>query len=148
MSVIRENNLRFSEGLLHEDELWTPILLSNCESVIDAKFRFYYYRCDNGESITRSPEKAQKRALDRIKVSETLAKAYDSDEKYRFNAFGDNIAALYMYGVYEWVRLNTGAIKIKRSFPLKYAKTFKYRLKAMLFCVSPKLACALRARKG
>lgn len=144
LRVIKEYHLSFKEGLLHEDELWTPVLLCHCKSVIDLKFRFYYYRTSNITSITRNPELSERRAMSRIELSRILAKKYENDSSCHVPAFGDNIAAQYMYGVYIGALERDKRFKIERMFPIKYATTFKYKFKAILFGISPSLACFLR----
>ena len=147
LSVIKENNLRFTEGLLHEDELWTPRLLCCSNSVIDLKFRFYYYRMTNTTSITRNPYAAKKRAFSRVNLSKLLAKSYNEDIKYHISAIMDNASAQYMYGVYVGGLLDVKEFTLERQFPLKCARTIKYKAKALMFYISPKLTCKLRGIK-
>lgn len=146
ISIIKDNGLLFGEGLLHEDELWTPILLLHAKSIIDLKFRFYYYRKDNLTSITRNPDKACKRAFDRIKISHELAKIADNRKIEMNGAFGDNLAAHYMYAVFIGKLYKMRDFNINRTFPLRYSRTVKYKLKALLFCISPKVACMIRKK--
>lgn len=148
LSVIHENHLQFEEGLLHEDELWTPKLLCCSDSVLDVKFRFYYYRTTNTTSITRNPLSTRKRAMSRITISHLLKKEYDNNSKYHIPALADNASAQYMYGIYIGDLLHDKEFTVERRFPLQCAKTLKYKLKALLFFVSPELACKLRKRKG
>jgi glycosyltransferase involved in cell wall biosynthesis len=35
---------RFEEGIMHEDELWTPVVLYHAEKVLISDIEFYYYR--------------------------------------------------------------------------------------------------------
>ena len=134
--------------MLHEDELWTPKLLCCSDSVLDVKFRFYYYRTTNTTSITRNPLSARKRAMSRITISHLLKKEYDNNSKYHIPALADNASAQYMYGVYIGDLLHDKEFTVERRFPLQCAKTLKYKLKALLFFASPELACKLRKRKG
>lgn len=147
LTVIRDNHLQFQEGLLHEDELWTPKLLCCCDSVLDLKFRFYYYRMTNPTSITRNPSAGKKRALSRIDVSHALKRNYDEDSKCHIPAMMDNAAAQYMYGVYAGELLEEKDFVLERKFSLQCAKSFKYKLKAFIFYISPRTACWLRRGK-
>lgn len=144
-SIICENGLAFTEGLLHEDELWTPILLLHTKKIVDMKFRFYYYRHDNMNSITRNPEYRKRRALCRVKISNLLSKAVKEYEGKDVDSFHDNISAQYMYAVYYGSLFED--IAIDRLFPIKHARAFKYRIKALLFLISPKFACKMRTFK-
>ena len=80
------------------------------------------------------------RALDRIKISKELGKFFK--DKKDVNSFRDNISAQYMYAVYDGSLARDK--KISRFFPIQYAKTWNYVLKALLFMFSPSLACWMR----
>lgn len=41
---------RFEEGIMHEDELWCPIVLCQAERIVITNIEFYYYR-QNEESV-------------------------------------------------------------------------------------------------
>ena len=147
--LIDRAGMRFVPGLLHEDEIWTPILLQNAASVFDDEHCFYNYRVSNESSITRNPKLRLKRGIDRVEV------AYKLEEYCALNpaiadtdAFQDNIAAQYMYAVYAGGLLGRDDFKVDRAFPLRHARTLPYKLKALLFAISPRVACAARGRKG
>ena len=46
-------NVRFEEGIIHEDELWTPIVLCESETMIVIDLDFYYY-CQRERSVMQS----------------------------------------------------------------------------------------------
>ena len=141
-SFLEKNHFRFKGGILHEDELWNPIVLYNAETIIDIKYRHYRYRCDNATSITRDPAKKQKRAKDRKRVAEELAAYFADKNESDANAFHDNISAQYMYAIYSGNM--AGDKETSRSFPIKQARSMKYIIKSLLFFISPRLACRLR----
>lgn len=141
-NYLAKHNFRFMNSLLHEDELWNPIVLYYAERVVDFKFRYYCYRCDNSSSITRDLSKAFQRALDRKKIAEILSEKFKNCNKKDDDAFHDNISAQYMYAVYSGNLVNK--IDISRWLPIKEAKSFKYLLKSIIFFISPKLACYFR----
>lgn len=146
MELIKKYKLNFRKDLLHEDELWTPILLLHAQRVIDLPFRFYYYRSDNLNSITRSTKNIKKRAMSRLHISELLSNELrDYDGGGDVDCFYDNIAAQYMYAVYDGKLYRD--MKLSRRFPLQHARTFKYKIKAFLFWISPRIACQLRKFK-
>ena len=140
---LEKNHFRFKEGILHEDELWNPVVLYNAASVLDLKYRYYCYRCDNMTSITRDPAKRQKRAKDRKKVAEELAVYFSDKNGADTSAFHDNISAQYMYAVYSGNMARDE--ETSRSFPIKQARTMKYRIKSAIFLISPTIACKLRS---
>ena len=47
---LQETHARFEEGIMHEDELWCPIILCQASKVIISNIKFYYYR-QNPESV-------------------------------------------------------------------------------------------------
>jgi glycosyltransferase involved in cell wall biosynthesis len=50
---LKEIEARFEEGIIHEDELWTPIVLCQAERVVTADVDFYNYR-QRTESVTHT----------------------------------------------------------------------------------------------
>lgn len=146
--LINRADLRFEPGLLHEDEIWTPILLANAKSVFDDEHCFYNYRISNAASITRNPKLKVRRGADRVKVAKVLEKYSRSNPATASSsAFHDNIAAQYMFGVYTGDLLSAEDFRVERFFPLQHARTANYKLKAALFAFSPKMACIARGRK-
>lgn len=77
-------------------------------------------------------------------MSKLLAKSYNEDIRYHIAAIMDNASAQYMYGVYVGNLLNAEEFTLERKFPLKCARTVKYKAKALMFYISPRLACWLR----
>lgn len=143
MNLIKDNGFFFMEGMLHEDELWTPILLMSADSVCDSHLRIYYYREDNMTSITHDRSRKTRRAKDRMKISKLLAEyAKDNDKKDFPKAFYDNISAQYMYAVFNGELFHDTFVE--KGFPLRNARTWKYITKAILFYVSPSIACFVR----
>lgn len=144
--LIDKYNLRFQRGLYHEDELWTPKLLFYADKVVDLQFFFYNYRLSNTQSITRDPSKKMKRAMDRMQIACELSDFFSMHKQKQYDCFQDNIAAQYMYAVYDG-NLIDAEKKVDRFFPIKHAKTRKNIVKGLIFALSPRLACKLRAYK-
>lgn len=144
-TFIDSSKLSFTEGLYHEDELWTPIMLYHAKTVLDFKYRNYYYRNDNEDSITRSKNNADKRVKDRILISYALAEFFDELDEEGLAPFEDNISAQYMFAVYCGGKEMQSSIE--RTFPILHAKTIKYILKSIIFFLSPDLAVYLRRLK-
>lgn len=144
--LIDTYGLQFRSGLYHEDELWTPELLFYAKKVVDLPFYFYNYRISNAQSITRDPSKKIKRAQDRMQIALELSAFFSNYTNRKYNCFQDNIAAQYMYAVYDGNLIDAGK-KVDRFFPIKHAKTRTYIVKGLIFATSPRLACKLRAYK-
>lgn len=49
---IEQNGFRFEPGLVHEDELWTPQVLTTAQKITVADIDFYYYRQREGSIMT------------------------------------------------------------------------------------------------
>ena len=141
-SFLEKNHIRFKEGLIHEDELWIPIVLYNASTVLDFKQRYYCWRCDNMTSTTRDPAKKQRRAKDRKRIAEELANYFSDKNETDADAFHDNISAQYMFAVYCGDMAKDR--DISRSFPIKQARSLRYIIKSAIFFISPSIACRLR----
>lgn len=77
------NQLFFEKGILHEDNLFTPIAFCLAKSVRYSQEYFYFYRQTNNLSITKT--KNQKRYIDLLFIAEKLlefSKINNLDNKY------------------------------------------------------------------
>lgn len=72
---LMKNSLRFEKGFLHEDELFTPIVLLKAQSVISFNMRFYNYLM-RAESITTQSNKL-KNVESIYKIVKKLDDVYD-----------------------------------------------------------------------
>ena len=52
---LQHHHFRF-EDVMHEDELWTPILIGSAQSALVTDFDFYYYRQERENSIMNSTD--------------------------------------------------------------------------------------------
>jgi len=66
-SVIDDSGLLFEKGLLHEDELWVPRMLSKCGSIFYSGVELYLYR-ERENSITSCTSNREKRLKDLIYI--------------------------------------------------------------------------------
>ena len=92
-SLIRCTHIYFLEGLLHEDQLWTPTIFWNAKSVVDGDFIFYYHRMRQG-SITHSSGH-EKKACDLISTCYSLEKMYREYPLSQSKWSRDCVAVLY-----------------------------------------------------
>lgn len=92
-------NIRFQEGIYHEDELFTPLLFLQAERIIDTNAQAYFYRqrCDS-ITTTHDDSKIQKRLDDTHYVIKTLS---DMDN----TALTRRISQLTMDYMYNIVKL-------------------------------------------
>lgn len=138
-SYLIDNNYKFKEGLLHEDELWTPIVLLNANKVFFCGIVFYYHFF-RVESITQSKNK-EKNAKDIIKICLELSEKYNEYKKDDVKYLRDRIAMLYMHATYIGRLDSKEEVSINKMFPLKNTSKLKTAIKAMLFSLSPSLYC-------
>ncbi|MGH2108678.1 glycosyltransferase [Aerococcus urinaeequi] len=126
----------FKKGLLHEDELWTPITYLDAKKVIYVNHNFYYHFERKG-SITQRKDKTQN-ALDLISICCQLDNIYNqvSNRKSR-GILKDYLCMLYLNAAYVG-KLHKGKYKknLDVLFPIKRAKTPKNILKSILFMIS------------
>ncbi|MDE6291298.1 MAG: glycosyltransferase [Muribaculaceae bacterium] len=54
--LLTELGLSFREGIMHEDELWTPRLLMHAGKTVASGINHYGYRTDRGDSLTHTPD--------------------------------------------------------------------------------------------
>lgn len=131
--IIINNALFFEEGLLHEDELWTPQMYLAAEKVTYLEFAFYYYR-ENPQSITnaRNRELHARRARDILLICDKLYPLYQNQQNEDRKILCDYLCMLYLNAVY------VGNIKSAgKKFPLQTAHTLRNRIKALLHAISP-----------
>lgn len=139
---LENNNFEFKYGILHEDEQFTPRILLKADSVLYTSIAFYNYRI-RSNSITTNGDK-RKNASDLYntclelefifsKLQDKQIKKVALDElviKY-LNIF--NLAALERYGK-EYLH---------KDFVRRNSYRLKTRIKAFLFCLSPRIYCSL-----
>lgn len=130
--LIEENNLFFKEGILHEDELWTPQVYLHASKVAWIDYNFYYHYVREN-SITHSKNKSRN-AKDLINTCYLLYKKYSLLKRTYRIVLCDYLCMLYLNAVY------VGKIyTAEKKFPLKTAYSIKNRLKALFYCISPYL---------
>lgn len=88
------SGLRFRDGILHEDELWTPQLFLNAGSIAYCEKSCYLYRINRTGAITSSF--SEKHFRDRIFIMDQLhALACDAKDAAVGRAYRERIACLY-----------------------------------------------------
>lgn len=147
---LMQNNFLFENGLLHEDELWTPKVLLAARSVCYFPLKLYLYRIREA-SITRSQQGHDKNIRCLIYIFESLYKYYDmklNNNNKLCKLLKGNLSARYLhmisrYNAYLYPDLFK---KIDRRCILKNARGIKNRLRAILLLTSGRLYCTLSRR--
>lgn len=142
------NDLRFAYGLLHEDELWTPIVLLTATTVGTMDLYFYHYLIRE-DSITQKKDKT-KNGLDLLKISEFLSFIISKVEDLELKRLMNNhIAMIYMKSMCRGQLYRKQYKKsINRFLPLKKAYFLKDKIKAIIFAINLKLYYYLDLKLG
>lgn len=78
-SFLKKNNLKFKNGILHEDELWFFETMFLARNVKFINQETYLYRTDNSESITKNV--GEKNLNSYLKILETVYEKYYKDNQ-------------------------------------------------------------------
>ncbi len=116
--VIIKNNLKFIEGIYHEDEEWTPRVLCSAKSFSIIKDVIYNYRVGNSNSIMGM--KNPKKISDKIFISKLIYQNMQkiSVDKSKREFLKSRIAHNYIVALNE-VNLYSGEDKKKLLIELK-----------------------------
>lgn len=137
-SFLVENGLRFKQGILHEDEQFTPRILLLATSVIVTGVNFYHYFIREN-SITTKGDK-RKNATDLYNTCCELEKIYESieDNELRQKML-DSLSqkCLNMFQVGKLFQYGTQYIY--KDFILRNAYLSRTKQKALLYSFSPRL---------
>ena len=136
-SFIETNNLRFYEGILHEDELWTPQVLLYAESIYYTNICFYYH-CKRKHSIMQS-DNYKKRGESLLLICEELSKIYSKFPNSYITYLKNRNCMLYLNAVRLLSYTDYEVKGFDRWFPIKNAKSADAKIRSMLFLVAPNL---------
>lgn len=135
---LEENNLRFKQGILHEDSLWTPILLARAQKVCKTSIVFYSRFVREG-SITHSKDNLSRRAVSMRIISRELRTAAKSTPIGR-RMLNAKAVSIYLDSL---VLVSQCDEKRFSEFSLlqllQYPKGLRLRGKTFLFLCSPRL---------
>lgn len=96
-AFLAEHALRFKEGIFHEDNLFTPLVLYYAGKTQVVSKNLYNYRVREGSIMTSS---SKKNRLDKIAIANELAKFY-SDKKVSKTVVYRYITHIYQTVFYE-----------------------------------------------
>ena len=133
-SYLIKTGLKFFEGILHEDELWTPQLFLNAESIGYCESSCYVYRVNREGAITN--KFSIKHYRDRIFVMDELCrlakKEFDKDKtSAKGRAYMDRTACMYARFIQDIDDIEDnseilGELSERKKY-LKNASQLKYR---------------------
>jgi len=130
---LTQRGIFFREGIVHEDELWTPQVYLAAKRVSFLDYEFYYhYQHEGSIKQTLTKEALRKRARDLLRVCDELDSIYRQLPKQDQIVLYDYLCMLYLNAIY------IGQLTHEdRRFPLRTAHSLKNRVKAMIHAVSP-----------
>ncbi|MCR8660660.1 glycosyltransferase [Paenibacillus endoradicis] len=138
-SLINDNQLFFKEGILHEDEEWTPRVFLKTSRVQYSNHVFYYYVQRQG-SIMNARDKT-KNGIDVVETCLELDQIYsDISSISHRKILKSYLAKLYLSAITVG-RLSRKEFKqyINKKFVYDRVKGGKDRIKMILFILSPKI---------
>ncbi len=135
---LAEQGLAFRCGILHEDEEFTPWALLAAKTITATNVVFYHYILREG-SITRQKD-LRRNAEDLYQTCLSLEKTYQALEDKQLSLLLRDSLAMKTLSLFQDGRLyRHGGKFIHKDFVRRNAFTVKTKLKAALFCASPKL---------
>ena len=144
-TFLMKNELFFKEGILHEDEEFTPRLLLKAHHVICSNVHFYHYVIRDDSITTKSNKKKNAEDLYNTCIElQTLYKTIQDRElrNYLLNSLVDKYLSLFNAGrIYQYGRKH-----YHKQFMLTNAKFPRTLCKVALYYISPKLYCWVNRR--
>lgn len=131
-------DLSFRIGILHEDEEFTPRVMLHAKSVIVSGEVFYHYVIRDSSITTRLDQ--TQNVIDVYSICCELKSVYEiqTDGKLR-KLLLDYLVIIYL-SRFRLAR-NYSRQLIHKRFVLENAKRLKTMIKAVIFCISPRLYC-------
>lgn len=133
--LLLDNNLKFKEGILHEDEDFTPRVFLKANKISIYPKAFYMYRIREGSIMTT---KNIKKAIDIINICISLQEELDKiNNKEVKKLMAEYEVQLILNTSYENKMENIS--KEAKMFVLKNAYSNKLKVHALLYSINPKL---------
>lgn len=139
--LVLENNLSFKKGIIHEDELWTPLLLLAANKIYYLDSYFYYHLMRDNSIMHSDDDEKSGRSL--ITIANDLEKVYGKSREYIY--LKDRMASFYLQA-YTKIGFQKPTL-FDRKIALRNAYYFNTRVKSFIFYLSPKLYFALWKRR-
>lgn len=139
---IVSNSFRFYNGILHEDELWTPAILLKSERICWTNVLVYYHFMRKG-SITQS-NNYKKRGTSLIVVLKELLRIESFISNPHASRLREQWAFLFLETVVFLEASQEVTKKFSRTIALKFATSKKTKIKSLIYMLSPKLYVRVR----
>jgi len=144
-----DNQLLFEKGLLHEDELWSPITTLTAQKTLYIEQKLYCYRIRNNSIMRNKQAKHEKNVKAYLHIYDHLADFYTehiSNPKLLADMMND-MCGRYLYVIFKWKFYQYPECfqKIDYQMLKKYSLTFKNKIRSRLVGV---LFAIRRVRRG
>ena len=137
-SFLQDNALCFLEGILHEDEQFTPRAFLQAECVVESRVQFYHYIVRE-DSITTQKD-LRRNAQDLYATCLQLREIYERlDDIELKTLLIDSLVSKYLSLYQQGKFYQYGSEYLHKDFVFKNAYRVKTKSKAILFCITPKL---------
>lgn len=138
-AFIVNNNIKFKQGILHEDELYTPILLLSSKSIIAFNYYFYHHMVREN-SITTSVNKT-KNAMSIFEICRELNSYLCSIEMKNSlrKKLNDRIVDIYIRGIYYYYISNNDKYKIDFKLISELSSSMKNNIRILLLKLNPNI---------
>ena len=137
-SFILGNNLFFKEGILHEDEQFTPRAFMMAQCVVESGVNFYHYVMRDGSITTKKD--FRKNAEDFYDTCMELGGIYEKLEDAALkHIMQDSLVVKYLSLFQQGKLYQYGKNYVHKHFVWRNARCMKTKSKAMLFCIAPRL---------
>jgi glycosyltransferase involved in cell wall biosynthesis len=134
------NRFFFMANIYHEDELWTPIVISNAKNIIHLPGNFYYHFLRD-YSITTDKMKLKKRLLDSVKIMYIMTSySFDNLSLFTISLIHKKMFDLFLFLLYKNALFNYYD-KNDYSHLLKFIKNsqkvlyFFYKFNSKIFVI-------------
>lgn len=132
LKYLNDHGLRFLNGILHEDELWTPQVFLNAKKLSFCTASCYQYRINRDGAITNKVKEINLR--DKIRVMDELSvlSKMNSSSSEISKCYNERAACMYAWFIkyHEEVKNYNEIADLlhERTYILKDASQFKYKL--------------------
>lgn len=132
LKYINDHNFRFCNGILHEDELWTPQIFLNAGTISFCEESCYQYRINRDGAITNKI--SERNLRDKIRVIDELIALSDGEEisKAVSACYIDRAACMYAWFINYSKELSiypeVAEALNSRRYILKKARQKKYHM--------------------
>lgn len=142
-----DNSLWFKKGILHEDELWTPITFLKAQNIIYLDESLYCYRIRNDSIMNQKNKNYSRNLRDSIFIFNILPSHYDylvNDDvllkKIKANNSKRYLHAIAKYDAYKYKDL---CKRINKFDLLRNSNGLKDKIRSIVLFFSMRLYCEL-----